>query len=469
MSTARRAVLFAGPALGLALAFGLAGAGLERSAAAVAGITLWTASWWVLEPIPIPVTSLIPFAALPLAGVLTHQEVATAYGHYLILLLLGGFILSAAMESSGSHRRLALMMVRLFGGASPSRLVLGFMVASAVLSMWISNTATTLMLLPVALAVLDQVGQERSRLAPPLLLGIAYAANLGGVGTPVGTPPNVIFMANYEQATGESWSFLRWMSIGVPLIALFLPLMWLRLVRGLRLRQALAVPHPGPWRTAEVRVLSIFAVTGVLWVTRGEPFGGWNALIQTLWGVELAGGATLIGDSTVALAMVVVVFLTSDGRGGPILTWKRAVEVPWGLLLLFGGGMAIGKGFVASGLSGEIGALLQGLTAWHVVFMIGGLCLVVTFLTEVTSNTATTNILMPILAAGAAAAEVPAALLMIPAALSASCAFMLPVATAPNAIVFGSGEIKTRRMIREGLALNLIGVAAITGVCYWAL
>ena len=361
------------------------------------------------------------------------------------------------------------MMVRLFGGASPSRLVLGFMVASAVLSMWISNTATTLMLLPVALAVLDQVGQERSRLAPPLLLGIAYAANLGGVGTPVGTPPNVIFMANYEQATGESWSFLRWMSIGVPLIALFLPLMWLRLVRGLRLRQALAVPHPGPWRTAEVRVLSIFAVTGVLWVTRGEPFGGWNALIQTLWGVELAGGATLIGDSTVALAMVVVVFLTSDGRGGPILTWKRAVEVPWGLLLLFGGGMAIGKGFVASGLSGEIGALLQGLTAWHVVFMIGGLCLVVTFLTEVTSNTATTNILMPILAAGAAAAEVPAALLMIPAALSASCAFMLPVATAPNAIVFGSGEIKTRRMIREGLALNLIGVAAITGVCYWAL
>jgi sodium-dependent dicarboxylate transporter 2/3/5 len=450
---ARRWALPGAPLLALILGAALLGAGLTSAEAVTAGVTLWCALWWVFEPVPIPATSIIPFAALPLGGVLTHQEVATAYGHHLILLLMGGLILSTAMETSGAHRRVALMMVRLVGGESGPRLVLGFMIAAASLSMWISNTATTLMLLPVALAVLQQTGQDRARLAPVLILGIAYAANIGGVGTPVGTPPNVIFMASYEQATGEPWSFLRWMSVGVPVILVFLPLMWRWLVRGLVLEAAVEVPHPGPWRPAERRVL---------WVTRAEPFGGWNAWVEALWGVDLPGRQTVTGDSTVALAMAVVMFLVRDGRGGRVLDWEHAVRIPWGLLLLFGGGLAIGKAFVASGLSGEIGALLRALTAWHVLPMIAALCLSVTFLTEVTSNTATTNILMPILAAGAIAAGIHPALLMVPAAISASCAFMLPVATAPNAIAFGTGEFDTARMIREGLALNLIGAAVVT-------
>ncbi len=464
----RRHALPAGPLLGLTFALLLVAAGVERPAAITAGVTLWCSIWWVLEPVPIPVTSLLPFALLPLGGVLTHQEVATAYGHHLILLLLGGFILSLGMEASGAHRRLALGMVRLVGSHSGPRLVLGFMIASAALSMWISNTATTLMLLPVAIALLEQAGADRARLAPALILGIAYAANIGGVGTPVGTPPNLVFMAVFQQTTGAGWGFLEWMRVGVPVVLLFLPLMWLWLVRGLVLRASVELPHPGPWRTAERRVLGVFALTATLWVTRTEPFGGWNALIEALWGAEIAGGATLIGDSTVALGMVVLLFVISDGRGGRLLEWERAASLPWGMLLLFGGGLAIGKAFVASGLSGVIGELLSGLTALPLLPMIALLCLVVTFMTEVTSNTATTNILMPILAAAAAAAAVEPALLMVPAAISASCAFMLPVATLPNAIAFGTGEIDVARMVREGLVLNLIGAVVVSGVC-WSL
>lgn len=468
MNRWRRHALPAGPLAGLALALLLVVAGVERPAAITAGITLWCSIWWVFEPVPIPVTSLLPFALLPLGGVLTHQEVATAYGHHLILLLLGGFILSLGMEASGAHQRVALGMIRLVGSHSGPRLVLGFMIAAAALSMWISNTATTLMLLPVVMAVLAQAGPDRARLAPALILGIAYAANIGGVGTPVGTPPNLVFMANFQQATGSSWGFLQWMSVGVPVILLFLPLMWRWLVRGLVLSTDIELPHPGPWRPAERRVLGVFAVTAALWVTRTEPFGGWNAAVEALWGAELAGSATLVGDSTVALGMVVLLFVIGDGRGGRLLDWDRAATIPWGMLLLFGGGLAIGKAFVASGLSLEIGELLGGLTALHVLPMIGLLCLVVTFLTEVTSNTATTNILMPILAAAAAAAAIEPALLMVPAAISASCAFMLPVATLPNAIAFGSGEVDVVRMVREGIVLNLIGAVVVSGVC-WSL
>jgi len=388
------------------------------------------------------------------------------------LLLMAGFILSSAMESSGAHRRLALSLVRVVGGHSGRRIVLGFMVASAALSMWISNSATALMLLPVALAVLEQT-EERDKLAVPLLLGLAYGANIGGIGTPVGTPPNVIFMALFKQYTGTEWSFLQWMQIGVPIVIVLVPLAWLWITRRVHLREPLSIPQPGPWRPEERRVLIVFGLAALLWITRTEPWGGWNGIVERTWGYVPKGSETLIGDSTVALMMSLLMFMVPDGHGSRLLTWEAARKVPWGLLLLFGGGLAIGMAFQASGLSQEIGHVLSGVVRWNVLIVIAVVCLTVTFLTEVTSNTATTNILLPILAGACQSPDgnwlIPPELLMAPAAISASCAFMLPVATPPNAVVFGTDYISTRVMVRQGFAVNLIGVAVISLACYWAL
>ena len=425
------------------------------SAVYTAAIAAWCVAWWVSEPVPIPATSLIPFAAFPAAGVLDHKSVATAYGHTLILLLLGGFILSTAMARSGAHRRLAVGIVRLVGGGG-RRLVLGFMLASALCSMWISNTATTLMLLPVAAAVLERADK---RLTTPLLLGLAYAASIGGVGTPVGTPPNVIFMGIYREATGSEISFLEWMTIGIPVVLVLLPLAWLWLTRSLdSATPTVHLPTLPPWRSRERRVLLVFVFTALAWVTRTAPYGGW------------AGALSMdgVGDSTVALAAVIALFALPDGEGDRMLDWETARQIPWGLLLLFGGGIAIARAFEASGLSGAVGEAMGGLLALPTILLIGALCLSVTFLTEVTSNTATTTLMMPVLAAAGLAVGIDPALLMIPAALSASCAFMLPVATAPNAIVFGTGQITTQTMAREGLVLNLVGALCLTLLC-WAL
>ena len=453
----QRMALIGGPLLGAILGLLVLALGLSQDAAWTAAITAVCATWWVTEPIPIPATSIIPFAAFPLTGVLTHKEIATAYGHTLILLLLGGFILSTAMASSGAHKRLAVGMVRLVGGAGGSRLVLGFMLATAFCSMWISNTATTLMLLPVALAVLeqDEASGGGKTLQVPLLLGIAYAASIGGMGTPVGTPPNVIFMGIYSESTGTEIAFLDWMKIGIPAVIILIPICWVYLTRNLKGSRPLDLPTLGAWSPAEKRVLAVFAITATAWVTRTTPFGGWSG-----W-LDLPGA----GDSTVALAAVVALFLIPDGRGGRMLDWETASQIPWGLLLLFGGGIGIARGFEASGLSTALGAWLAndlGITTWPVVLMTITICLAVTFLTEVTSNTATTTLLMPVLAAAGIAAGIDPAMLMVPAALSASCAFMLPVATAPNAIVFGTEMVTTKTMAREGFALNIVGAIIIT-------
>ncbi len=457
-----RSPLFSLP-LGLVAALvagaGGAAAGLATPAAATLGLTLLCAIWWVLEPVPIAVTGLVPLAVLPFLGVLPEKEVAAAYGHPLILLLLGGLIISAGLESSRAHRRLALHMVRLVGGRSRRRLVLGFMLASAGLSMWISNTATTLMLMPVALAVLED---EAPELATPLLLGIAYGASIGGLGTPVGTPPNVLFIAQYLDLTGEDFSFLRWMGIGVPVVILLLPVAWWVLTRDLRGSGPVDIPAPGPWRPAERRVLVLFALTALAWVTRSEPLGGWSGLL----------GVETVGDSTVALASAVAMLvlpsgeLDDEGKSPRLLAWSTAQRVPWGLLLLFAGGLALAKAFQASGLSAALGQALAGLAALPLLLVMLTLCLGVSFLTEVTSNTATSAVLLPVLAAAAQQASIPPEILMIPAVLSASCAFMLPVATAPNAIVFASGHISGRQMARTGVALNLVGAVIVSLVCY---
>jgi len=455
MPTVRDIALWAGPALAAVTAAGLSAMGYHQDIAVVGFVGVLCVLWWVFEPIPIPVTSLLPLAILPLLGVLTPAQVGQAYGSPMILLLLGGFLLSKAMEHSGAHRRIAIGMVNLFGASSGRRLVMGFMAASAVLSMWISNTATTLMLLPVALAVLE-ASSAREKLAAPLLLGVAYAASVGGLGTPIGTPPNLIFMQVYEQTTGQVISFTQWMSWGVPVIVLMIPAMAILLTRNVGGAVSVQLPVVGAWRTEERRVMAVFGLTALAWITRSEPFGGWKAWLDL----------PQANDASVALLAVVVMFLTPDGKGQRLLTWERASTIPWGVLLLFSGGICLAQGFVSSGLSELMGAWLADMTRLPPYALIVLVCLAVTFMTETTSNTASTTLLMPVLAATALAAGIAPEMIMVPAAMSASCAFMLPVATAPNSVVFGSGLITTARMAREGVLLNLLGVVIISGVCY---
>jgi len=450
----RVAILFGGPLLAAALGVGLFYGGSTPDVAWTAGVTLICAMWWIFEPIPIPATSMIPLAVLPLVGMLTPSQVGEAYGSPLILLLLGGFMLSTALARSGAHRRIALGMVHAFGGTSPRRLVFGFMAAAAVLSMWISNTATTLMLLPIVLAITEKVTDNRMKVS--LLLGVAFAANIGGLGTPIGTPPNLIFMKVYAENTGIEITFLGWMKWALPVVMIMVPITGIWLTRGLKKRVELALPEVGTWRSEEIRTLTVFAITALLWMTRKEPFGGWSAL----------AGLPTANDASVALLAVIAMFLIPNGRGSRLLIWDTAVKIPWGILILFGSGICIAKAFVSSGLSVTLGAALAGLGQLPLLPMILIICLSVTFLTEVTSNTATTTLLMPILAAAATNTGIDHALIMVPAAMSASFAFMLPVATGPNAVVFGSGQLTIRQMAREGIVLNLIGAAVIAGSCY---
>ena len=437
----------------------VAAAGALLSAPAPMIVTASTAVlcilWWIFEPIPIPVTSLLPLALMPLFGVLTPAETGAAYGSPLILLLLGGFLLSRGMESTGAHRRVALGVVRLVGSESPRRVVLGFMIAGAALSMWISNTATVLMLLPVALAVLDSA-EDKTRLGPPLLLGLAWSCSIGGLGTPIGTPPNLIFMQVYEETTGSALGFARWMSWGLPVVITMIGIAAFWLTRSLPRVLPVTLPEVGAWRSAERRVLLIFGLTALAWMTRSEPFGGWRELL----------GVPQANDASVAFLAVVLLFITRDRQGKPLITWQEAADIPWGVLLLFAGGICLAKAFMSSGLSALAGEALVALAAFPALPMILLVCLAVTFMTEATSNTATTALLMPVLAAAAVAAGLEPTLLMVPAAMSASCAFMLPVATAPNAVIYGTGRIRIATMFREGLVLNLAGAVTITGLMW---
>ena len=452
----RRLALPAGPLLALALYFIADAQGQSHALAATLGLTGWCALWWVLEPVRAPVTALLPLAAFPMLGVLDSKQVAQSYGHELILLLGGGFMLSRALERSGAHRRLALAMVRAFGGRSGRALLYGFLAAVGAISMWISNTATTLLMLPVALAILQHYPDRR--LAAPLVLAIAYGASVGGLGTPIGSPPNLVFMQVYAEATGTRYGFLDWMMVGVPVVLLLLPLMGWWLGRGLAGAPAAALPESGAWTPGERRVLWVFALTAAAWIFRSEPFGGWS----TWFGLEGAN------DASVALLAVVALCVIPDGKGSRLLDWETAERVPWGALVLFGGGIALASAFQSSGLSDSVAASLSGLSALPLPLLLLGIVAGVVLLSEIASNTATAVLLMPILAATGMAVGVDPALFMFPAVLAASVGFMLPVATAPNAIAYGSGAVDARTMLREGAVLDVIGVVVLCLVCYVA-
>lgn len=447
--------LISGPLLAAGIATSMSFSGWHAEACWTAAIVLLCVVWWIFEPIPIPATSLIPIAFFPLTGVLSKDEVAKAFGNDLILLMLGGFMISVAMAQSGTHRRLALGLVNFIGGDSSRRIVLGFMCACAVLSMWISNTATALMMLPLALAIIDQ--SQDKKITVPLLLSIAYGCSIGGLGTPIGTPPNLIFIKEYQSFTGSTVSFTQWMMWGLPVVLLLVPLAGLWLTRRLDYVGKLEMPQAGAWRPEERRILIVFGITVLAWITRLEPFGGWSTWL----------GLKHATDATVALIAVIVMFLVPNGKGEKLLNWEAAVKIPWGILLLFAAGIVIAQAFIESGLSKFIAEQLAVLSNLPSLIIIVSIALVVTFLTETTSNAATTILLMPILAPAGIAAGLDPALLMVPAAMSASCAFMLPVATPPNAIVFGTGKIPIASMVREGLVLNFIGVVVITTVCYF--
>ena len=477
ISRVKRIALPAGPVLAFVFAFVLRASGLELDDSMLAGVTLWCAIWWVTEPVPVPATSLIPLALLPILGLLDHKSTANAYGDSLILLLMGGFMLSRSMESTGTHRKVALGVVKgvaRLGGRGGRSVVLGFMVATAMLSMWISNTATTLMMLPVALAVI--AGASDRKMAIPLLLGIAYAANIGGIGTPIGTPPNIIFMGAFDQlgVRDGSYGFLEWMKAGVPVVVIFVPIAWWWLTRGLRGNETFDLPEGEPWTRGQRRVIVMFAIAAGLWIFQKYPAlpldwfegigwekgGGWTGLLGLA--TDGALDARMSGSATVAALVVVLLFAFPDGDGGRLLDWEHARTIPWGVLLLFGGGIALAQAFKSTGLSEVIAGNLGGMKDIPIPVMVLIVCLLTTFLTEITSNTALTALLMPILGATALALEVDPVILMAPAAMRASCAFMLPVATAPNAAVYGTEEVPIDRMVREGFVLNLIGVVIIS-------
>jgi sodium-dependent dicarboxylate transporter 2/3/5 len=438
-------------------AYGLATASeMPFAFAATLALTVLCAAWWMSEAVDPAFTALLPLGLLPVLGILDAKQVAQSVGNELILLLMGGFMLSRALERSGAHRRLAYALVRSVGGHSGRGLVFGFVLATGLISMWISNTATTLIMLPVAYAVIEHY--KDPRLATPLVLAIAYAASIGGLGTPIGSPPNLVFMQQYQQATGTAYNFNDWMQVGVPILLILLPVLAFGLSRKLKNSPAAVLPEMGSWSTAEKRVLGIFGLTALAWITRAAPFGGWSA-----W-LNLPGA----NDASVALLAVALMAMVPSGntKKEPLLTWDAAVRIPWGALLLFAGGIALATAFQESGISDAISRSLASYGHLPVFAMMVIIIACVVLLSEIASNTATAVLLMPILAAAAKGLNIEPALLMLPAAMAASIGFMLPVATAPNAIAYGSGFVRSKDMLREGLWLDIVSVLVVCAVCW---
>lgn len=417
-------------------------------------ITIWVGYWWITEAISIPFTSLLPFILLPAFGVIDYKAASSSLGNHVIVLLMGAFLMAKALEASEVHKRIAFNIIQIIGGTSAFRIVFAFMVACSFLSMWISNTATVLALLPVATAIALSSKDKKFTIA--LLLGLAYSASIGGVGTLIGTPPNVIFASVYDNFSGQEFGFVEWMTIGVPIVICTIPAVAFWLTRGVKLNSKLDLPKMSKWSLSEKRALMVFGLIAFLWITRKNPFGGWSELT----GIKLAG------DATIALLGVLLMATVKGDGQKPLLTWDNAKTIPWDMLLLFSGGICLAKGFSASGLSDLIGESLSSALDLHIILVLLVITLSLSFLTEVTSNTATATLFMPILASVAQTKGLPLELIMIPAVISCSFAFCLPVATAPNSIVFASGQITIKDMARNGAALNVIGAVIVSTICW---
>jgi sodium-dependent dicarboxylate transporter 2/3/5 len=495
-----RVALWLGLVLGGVVLAAPAPADLPPAAQRLGAVTALMACWWIGEALPIAATSLLPLLLFPLLAIQPVAAVSAQYGDPVVFLFLGAFLIALSMERWGLHRRIALVLVEALG-TSPQRLVLGFLVATAALSMWMNNTAATLMMLPVGVSVVEHLAAgahveglsaEKARraaersLGAALMLGIAYGASLGGMGTLVGTAPNLILVgAAHELLPGApEIGFLPWMALGLPVTACLVALCYPILLRfapetplarfrfGAAGGDTVAAERRrlGSMSQGERRVLVAFATAALLWIFRaplelgGLRIPGWS---------ELLPQPRFVGDATVALAVGLSLFLFT-GRGtaarpggrAPLLDWKTVQErVPWGVLLLMGGGFALAGAFEATGLARWLAGRLESLAAAPLPGVVGGVSLFTTLLSELASNTATATLLMPILAATASAIGAPPLVLMIPATLAASCGFALPIATPPNAIVYGTGWISLPRMAAAGLVLDLAGVVVITTLC----
>ncbi|MDP6850625.1 MAG: DASS family sodium-coupled anion symporter [Planctomycetota bacterium] len=445
-------------------------------------VVAFTAWCWLTNTLPLPVASLLPAFLLPITGVLSARAVAPLYFQDILMLFLGGFILALSLERHQLHKRFALRALTLFG-AKPRKVVLGFMFAAASLSMFVSNTSTALLLLPVALAVLDGCSAEnRHQLSPPLLLGIAYACSIGGVGTPIGTAPNAVLLGQLLDRFPDApvIPFGTWMLGTLPFVFAFLFCAWFVLVRVAWKLPHYAFPGLNDLRSQRIsqekrsknqnRVAFIFGLVAFAWITRqGANFGsfyipGWQLLLP-----ESTSAA--ISDATVALGGVLLLFVTPSESDGPLMKWADCKNIPWGVLLLLGGGFALAKACETSGLSAAAGASLgqfvSSVSPLEAIFCVS---LMVTFLTEITSNTATISLMLPLLFSTCLAADIHPMLLAVPATMAVSCAFMLPVATPPNAILFASGQLRISQMARAGLLLNILTAVLVTFFAYfWTL
>ncbi|UCD18564.1 MAG: SLC13/DASS family transporter [Candidatus Zixiibacteriota bacterium] len=468
--------LILGPALALILLYAVKMDPANPLVARTAAVAVLMAVWWITEAIPIAATALLPVVLFPLAGIMKGKIVAPIYFNHVIFLFIGGFIVALAMQKWELHRRIALRIILLIG-AGQRRIMLGFMAATAFLSMWISNTATTMMMVPIALAIIvkleESYGCERvGRFSMGLLIGIAYAASIGGTATLIGTPPNPLFVQvlsiSFPQA--PDITFASWFLFGLPFAVLFLAVSWwlLSLLFAPR-REKFDVDETvfraelsrlGKMPYEEIAVLVAFILMALLWMFRNDiPLG---SFIIPGW-IRLLPVPDFIDDGTIAIMVALLLFLIpSRSRPGRLMDWKSVRELPWGIVLLFGGGFALASGFKESGLSLWLGGQLTGLEGMPAPLMISLICFMMTFLTELTSNTATTEMILPILGSLAVAIRLNPLLLMIPATLSASCAFMLPVATPPNAIIFGTNRVSMSGLAKTGVVFNLAGILLVT-------
>lgn len=446
--------------------------GLNESSNAVLATVAWVAIWWVTEAIPIYVTALLPLILFPLTGGLSLAETATSYGHKYIFLYMGGFILAIAIERWNLHKRIALTIINLIG-TNAINIILGFMLATAFLSMWISNTAATVIILPIAMAIVSQLNDnpatevnENKIFGKALMLAIAYSASIGGISTLIGTPTNLVLAGVVQTTFGKEITFSEWFVLGFPVAMLLLFICWYYLTRfaftfkqkqfpGGREEIKARLMALGKLGYEEKIVLAVFILTAFAWISR-------SFLLQKL--------IPAMDDTIIAMITVILLFLLpTREKGRSLLVWKEAVKLPWGILLLFGGGLSLAIGFESSGLALWIGSKLTALQVLPFMVLLLILIAIVNFLTEMTSNIATTAILLPVLVSLAPVLGVHPYYLMIAATMAASCAFMLPVATPPNAVVFGSGYLEMQDMVKKGFWMNIVSIAILTIIVYLVL
>lgn len=433
--------------------------GLSIEGRGVLATTVWIGIWWMTEAVPIEATALLPMVLFPLLGAMDMKSTTFPYAHPLIFLFLGGFMIALAIERWDLHKRIALNIISILG-SNPRQLILGFMIATGFLSMWISNTATTLMMIPIGISVISNLKRDE-RFSKALPLAIAYSASIGGMSTLIGTPPNIVFAGVVKDTFGVEVNFMNWMMIGLPFSTLLIAITWLVITRfsfKISADQTLAdsgikekLAELGRMTTEEKRVLVVFLVTAFCWMSRTYIL---NPIIPGL------------NDTTIAIFGGLLLFLIPDSRNGKLLDWNIMKKVPWGVLILYGGGLTLANAFAKTDLAVWIGNLLNHWGNLELFILILLIVAAVNFLTEITSNIATASMVLPILAALAISIDTHPYYLMVGAILAASCAFMLPVATAPNAIAFSSGTIRMRDMIKVGIVLNLLSILLITFVVY---